>query len=99
MNDGSKVSVGTFIGQQLAAKKRAVAATRNMGGYPAIYPEVARDILKQFPDLTDAQRITVFGTLKEDAELTTKRSGLPVIALGSVSRILGIPRIAASRKE
>ena len=94
------VSIGTFISENLAAGKRQVAKTRNRGGYGAIYPATARAVLVAYPALTDSERETVFATLTSDAREVEKTMKLHFSgALGSVSRILGIPRIRSKVQQ
>jgi hypothetical protein len=93
MSESANISVGTFVSQRLVAKKQAVAATNNKGGWAAIYPEIAREVLVQYSSLTPAEKASVGATLKGDAELTRVRAGIdPTMALREVSRILGLAR-------
>lgn len=85
-----KIPVGTFVQSKLDAAKRHVAKSGNAAGLVAMYPEVARAVVSEYPGLTAEQRQAVFASLKNDAELTKVRVGLDsTTGLGEVARILG----------
>ena len=60
--------VGQFVSQQLNAGKQRVAGTGHSVAYASVYPEVARAVLAEYPNLTATEKQAVIGTLKADAE-------------------------------
>jgi hypothetical protein len=91
----NSISAGNFVTNQLVAKKRAVAATRNTGGYAAIYVEIAKEVLAAYPNLSAPERAAIFGTLTADAQ----SSGVDAtMSLRNVSRLLRINQPAPAPK-
>jgi hypothetical protein len=78
--------VGTYVANELEARKKTVAATRNTAGYAAIYPQLARDVVAKYPNLTKEEKAAVRATLQSDASSLGHDA---TIALDDVSRILG----------
>jgi hypothetical protein len=79
-------SVGTFVSEELAVRKRVVAASRNTAGYAAIYPALARDVVAKYPDLSAEEKAAVSSTLKSDAASLGHNA---TTAMQEVVRILG----------
>ncbi len=94
MTEQGKLPVGQFVKEHLDAAKRRVSQSGNNAGLAGIYPDAARAVLSTYPELTAAEKQTVFGTLKDDAELTKVRIGSDVsmAGLGETARILGVSR-------
>ena len=82
--------VGQFVSQQLNAGKQHIARTGNSVAYASVYPEVARAVLAEYPQLTAAEKQAVFGALKDDAERSMSITREDhTMQLREASRILG----------
>jgi hypothetical protein len=88
----NKPSVGQFVAEQLSTGKRRVAKTRNSAGYTSLYPETARAVLAEYPEISVAQKQVVLGTLKDDADRARVITNQDMSAgIRSAARILGAP--------
>jgi hypothetical protein len=88
-----KPTVGQFVSELLHAGKRRVAQSGNPAGYSALYPEVARAVLAEYVQLSQAEKQAVYGTLKSDAERFTIITNQDHISgLHEASDILGVAK-------
>jgi hypothetical protein len=86
-----KPTVGQFVSAELNAGRRRVAQSGNSTGYSALYPEVARGVLVEYPQLSQAEKRAVFGALKFDAERFTVITNQDhTSGLDETSHILGV---------
>jgi len=88
----NKRTIGQFVAEHLSAGTRRVAKTRNSAGYTSLYPETARAVLAEYPEITVEQKQVVLGTLKGDADRSKTITGQDRSAgIRSAARILGTP--------
>jgi hypothetical protein len=86
-------TIGQFVSGAMASAKRRIAKSRNAAGYTAMYSEIARALLMEYPNLTLGEKHAVFGTFSGEADLLFVRTGInSKIGLRGAARILGMRR-------
>jgi hypothetical protein len=86
------VSPGIYLQQRIRQKMREVAKTNNAAGYVAMWPEVVKEVLAKFPNLSPQERVALRGNIEGQIRLLTKRTSrdphMFTPALQAVARIL-----------
>jgi hypothetical protein len=84
---------GSYLQELIAQESREVAKRHNAAGYIAMWPDAVRKVMKQFPNLSVAERATLRGTVDAGIRQLSVRMNMDIHqftgALGSVARILG----------
>jgi hypothetical protein len=88
----SQESPGTYLHERIGEWSRKVAKTNNSAGYVAMWPEITKEVLAKFPNLSPAEKATLLGTIHDQIQLLAKRTGQDqhgfTSALDEVARIL-----------
>jgi hypothetical protein len=90
-----KLTAGGFVTTKLVEAKRHAAHTRNSATYGAALPEIARQVLVEYPGLPPEGKASIFGVFKHDAQ-SYKKHDL-TMSLREVSRILGIATLQPTK--
>jgi hypothetical protein len=91
----SDVSVppGNYLHELIVLKTREVAKSANAAGYIAMWPEAVNKVIKQYPNLSAADRAILRGTIEAQIKRQSAKNHLDIHqftgALDSVARILG----------
>jgi hypothetical protein len=62
-------SLGTFLQERIGDWSRRVAKTNNSAGYIAMWPEVVKEVLATFPNLSPAEKAALLGTIHDQMQL------------------------------
>jgi len=87
------VPVGRYLQERIVQKQREVAHSRNNAGLIAMWPEVVRETMSEYPNLSPAEKASLRGNVEGQIRLLCTRTGMDMhsftTALQEVARILG----------
>ena len=87
------IAVGTYLQERIVQMQREVAHSRNNAGLIGIWPEVVREILAKYPNLSPAEKASLRGNVEGQIQLLSIRTGMGIHsftgALQEVARLLG----------
>ncbi len=86
-------SWGTYLQERIGDWSRKVAKTNNSAGYVAMWPEIVKEVLVKFPNLSPDEKAALRGNVTDQIQLLGKRVGqdphMFTGALDEIARILG----------
>jgi len=87
------ITPGSYLHDLIEQESRAVAKRHNSAGYIAMWPDPARKVMDNFPNLSAAERAALRGTVGSRIQALSVRTNMDIHQFGaafdSVARLLG----------
>jgi hypothetical protein len=69
---------GSYLQQLIDEESRAVVKRQDFAGYIAMWLEAVRKVMEKFPNLSAQERAGLRGTVEEQVQLLSSRSGIDI---------------------
>ena len=89
MNE-EQMTPGAYLQRRITERLRKVAKSNNVAGYVAMWPEVVKEVLAKFPNLSPADKAALRGTVEGQIHSIGGRTHQDfTTALQAVARVFG----------
>ena len=93
MDTNAPVTEGTYLRERIKEKEREIAKSNFEAELIAIWPEVVKELLEKFPNLSPTQKVNLRAGVRDRVQSLSKRTGIDqdkfTQALQEVASLLG----------